>query len=103
MTMTTSMENLSPEGSLGGLNSELMCEVCGETRENHGDKKHKFSTDGQLLEIEQGPPPKQQPPLARDPREGPNVYMAFTTLVEVLAERQLLNSADIIRIFRGEG
>jgi hypothetical protein len=100
------------------ISPDDVCEVCGTVRDEHGDKMHKFSTDGQLIPLEQGKPPAKEAPRHRDDPPptsagvGPDLGMAFATLIEVLAEKQisfdgvgreLLTKQDIIRIFSGKG
>lgn len=93
------------------------CEVCGTKRDEHGDRMHQFSMDGQLIELKPGPEGRK-PPQTKEEAEAeqlknlPNIGRAFATLVEVLAEkkinfdgvnRPLLDAKDIIRIFSGQG
>lgn len=82
-----------------------VCEVCDETRENHGDKHHVFSTDGVLTPIKPGPPARNTPPrertdevkrLGRDPEVG-----AMMRLIEVLIEKEVLSALDVLRVFGG--
>lgn len=79
-----------------------VCQVCSETRENHGDKLHHFSTDGQLVSKTPPPAPKNTPPtpagsaLARDPLVGP-----LLRLVEQLVSKGILEPQDLVRIFGG--
>lgn len=92
------------------------CLVCGTKRDEHGDKHHKFSTDGQLVELDPAPKPRMEAPRHRDDlagvEPGPDLKLAFATLVEVLSEKQinfdgvnrpLLSTHDVIRIFSGRG
>ena len=76
------------------------CQICSETRENHGDKHHKFSVDGQLAMLEPPPKPRATPPkeIGRD-----ETAIAFATLLEVLAEKEIIGAKDIIRILTGQG
>lgn len=77
------------------------CQVCGVSREMHGDKNHKFSLDGQLVGLDPPPKPRQESPVHRD--EERIKAASFATLIEVLAEKKLLDAKDIIRIFTGQG
>lgn len=95
------------------------CVHCGLTRDEHGDSQHKFSLDGQLIPIDPPPKPSREAPRHRDDppapagvEVGPDLKLAFATLVEVLAEkkisfdgvnRPLLDTKDVIRIFSGKG
>lgn len=75
------------------------CQICGETRENHGDKMHKFSTDGQLVPLDPPKPPTTPPPKHRDDVVAEAIKAeSFAMLLEVLAEKNILNEKDIIRI-----
>lgn len=92
------------------INYDDLCGVCGTQRDQHGDKNHVFRLDDMLIPIAPGPDPKKTPPRHRDDessrpptREGPNVGRAFATLVEVLAEKGIVDHKDIIRIFSGQG
>lgn len=75
------------------------CQVCGEIRENHGDKNHKFSTDGQLLPLDPPKPASREAPRHRDDVVAEAIKAeSFAMLLEVLAEKNILNEKDIIRI-----
>lgn len=90
MTTTTTDQTVSADD---------VCEVCGETRENHGDKKHKFSIDGQLIPIEPGPKPSNTPParaVANDP-----VARLHLRLVERLVAKGIFDGTDLLYIFGG--
>lgn len=96
-----------------GLNPDEECQVCGTTRENHGDKNHQFSIDGQLIPLKQGKPPRQQPPQRRDEAPTPmsqtaqelakdaTAQMAMR-LIEVLTKKGLLTGEDLFVIFGGQ-
>jgi hypothetical protein len=71
--------------------------ICLETRENHGDKQHEFSEDGQLVQKKPADPPKKNAPEEKVPDAFK--AKALTTLVEILAEKGVLGAPDIIRIF----
>jgi hypothetical protein len=77
------------------------CGVCGETRENHGDKMHEFTLTDQVIQKKPGEPARQNPPRERGTTEpSPQAKAAsFACLVEVLAEKGILDHHDIIRIF----
>lgn len=86
-------------------NLDDRCGVCDETRENHGDKNHKFDLYGQLVPIEPRPEPRNTPPekrrasVAADSTPEDEVRRSFVALVEILAEKDILVAKDIIRIF----
>lgn len=89
-----------------------VCLVCGTVRDQHGDKNHKFSQDGQLIPLDPPPEPRMKAPRHRDDPpapaqpgvdDGPNIKLAFATLVEVLVDKGILDVKDVLRIFRGEG
>ncbi|WNO27778.1 hypothetical protein SEA_HUWBERT_26 [Microbacterium phage Huwbert] len=103
------------------ISPDDVCLVCGTKRDEHGDKHHQFSLTSDVpLPIPPGPDPTKQPPRHRDDPApdpagvdaGPNLKLAFATLVEVLSEksiafdgvnRPLLDTKDVIRIFSGKG
>lgn len=74
-----------------------VCQLCGLTRENHGDSNHEFSIDGQLIPTKPRPEPRQDPPRERVTQEMKANTLAM--LVEILAEKDILNAKDIVRIF----
>lgn len=76
------------------------CKVCGTTRENHGDKNHQFNPiDDSLIPLKPRPEPTRQPPKHRDDVVAEAIKAeSFATLLEVLAEKNILNEKDIIRI-----
>lgn len=101
MTTTTSKKPISPDD---------LCGICELTRENHGDPQHKFSIDGDLIPIEQGPPARQVPPkergqtlspqaeaINRDPLTGLTIR-----LIEALTAKGLLTGEDLTKIFGGK-
>lgn len=77
------------------------CLICGTKRDEHGDKLHQFSTDGSLVPITPGVKPREEAPKPKSEvtTSGPDVSKAFAALVEILAEKELINARDIIRIF----
>lgn len=92
------------------INHDDPCGVCGTQRDQHGDKNHVFRLDDVLIPVTPGPPAKNTPPRHRDDEpsrshtlQGPDVGRAFATLVEVLAEKGIVDHRDIIRIFSGQG
>lgn len=87
------MSNISPDD---------LCQVCQTPRDQHGDKHHKFSVDGQLIQLDP-PKPRQEAPRHRDEKPAAPEAKAFATLIEVLAEKNILNTKDVIRIFSGQG
>lgn len=94
-----------------------LCVICDTKRDEHGDRQHQFSLDGQLIPLNPGPEGRKPPQTkaeaeAEQLKNLPDIGRAFATLVEVLAEkkinfdgvnRPLLDTKDIIRIFSGQG
>jgi hypothetical protein len=86
------------------LNPDEACEVCGETRINHGDKQHRFSTDGALIPVQPGPAPRNAPPtsggqaaiLSKDP-----TTQLVLRLVDRLINNGTLSGDDALYIFGG--
>jgi hypothetical protein len=81
-----------------------MCQIdgCNTIRADHGDKRHKFSEHGELIAVEAGPPAQNQPPKERGSNSSNDteaIKASFAALVEVLAEKNILNTHDIVRIF----
>lgn len=96
-----------------GLDPSEPCLVCFEARENHGDKNHQFSVDGQLIPLKKGDPPRQQPPRRRDESSTPMGEAASEVakdataqmtlrLIEVLTKKGLLTGEDLFIIFGGQ-
>lgn len=86
-----------------------VCLVCGTMREEHGDKHHLFNiTDDTLIPLKPGPEPRNKPPRERgeslkaDPAPD-HVAESFATLMEILVEKDILDTKDILRVFRGRG
>lgn len=78
------------------------CQICQQTRVNHGDAHHKFSTDGQLTPLDPPPKPRAEPPVHRD--DVPAIQArSFAVLMEILLEKNLLDAKDVIRVFTGNG
>lgn len=79
-----------------------MCGVCGETRENHGDKNHEFNIDGELKPLKkpevgrQAAPTRRGDELAKDP-----VAQVMLRLIEVLGTKGVLSPYDNMYIFGG--
>lgn len=86
-----------------------ICEICSTTRENHGDRQHKFSEDGQLVPMPAGPPAKNEPPqlkgeppklsppgveLAKDP-----VARLQLRMVERLTAKGIFTADDLLYLF----
>lgn len=91
------------------ISPDDVCEICGTTRENHGDKHHKFSEDGQLLPLEKGSKPRQEIPKAKEElsREAEiiaNDPVANLTLrfIERMIQRNQLDGEDLMYIFGGK-
>lgn len=84
-------------------NPDEVCGVCEETRENHGDKNHEFNAEGVLIPKKKAPDkapdaPKPPPPPSTQ-ADVKHIQDSFATLVEVLAEKEILSPHDIVRIF----
>jgi hypothetical protein len=86
------------------------CLVCDTTRENHGDKRHKFNdVDDQLYPLDPPPKPRAEAPRERGETPAPAVVAemikaeSFATLMEVLVEKEILDAKDVIRVFTGKG
>lgn len=82
------------------------CGVCNTLRDEHGDKRHEFNLDGQLIELGPAPTARQQPPqakgepsakaneLSRDP-----VASLCLRLTERLVAKGLFDGDDLMYIF----
>jgi hypothetical protein len=77
------------------------CEICLTTRELHGDKNHQFSTDGELIPIKQGDPPRRQPPTVAGQVANDPVARLTLRLIETLVQKQVLVGDDLVHIFGG--
>lgn len=84
-----------------------VCALCSYLREEHGDKNHKFSVEGELIPIEPGPPPRQEAPKARDSTPEAQVLgndpvtKVVLRMVERMVSKQLLSGEDLVYIFGG--
>jgi hypothetical protein len=76
------------------------CALCSLTRENHGDAHHEFSVDGSLKMLKKPEPARQTPPAERGTEQ--IKAKSFAMLLEVLSEKGILNSVDLIRIFSAD-
>lgn len=92
---------------MADIKPDDICGVCNETRENHGDKQHKFSIEGILEEKDPPAPPRQAPPrergqspeaaaLGRDPVAG-----LVLRLIETLVQKEVLKGDDLVKLFGG--
>lgn len=94
-----------------GLNPDDECKVCGQNRDAHGDTEHAFSEDGQLRRRKPAVPARQDPPMERGEGNDRRIQLkptypleqAFATLMEVLAEKDILTAPEVVRIFSGRG
>lgn len=86
-------------------NPDEPCQLCGVTRENHGDANHVFSTDGQLIPLRKGDPPRQEAPKERGetpkPKGVEELEKAFLRLNEVLLSKGVIDGRDLIQILGG--
>lgn len=82
------------------------CQLCGETRENHGDSNHEFSVDGSLVPKKR-PEPGKPAPQEKDPNRPAKpsgveeLEKAFLRLNEVLLSKGVLDGRDLIQILGG--
>lgn len=87
---------------MSNLNPDDLCAICETRRDEHGDKNHKFSTDGILIQVKPGDNPKSAPPtnpnnpLNRDP-----LTPVILRLVERMIQAGLLEGDDLQYIFGG--
>jgi len=97
------MRKMTTSSSTPSTNSDpdAECLLCNTTRENHGDRNHKFSEDGLLRPLDPPPKPRQEAPVHRDEQQ--IKATSFATLMEVLVEKNILDAKDVIRIFTGQG
>lgn len=83
------------------MSPDEVCAVCQTTRENHGDKNHEFDANDSFPRLKKQPEPEKpaQPSLGGPTKQGPTPSeMAMLELIEVLAEKQILNNKDLIRV-----
>lgn len=98
---TTSKKPISPDD---------LCGVCEITRENHGDPRHQFSIEGDLIPVESGPPARATPPRERGEALSPQAAAVnrdpltglTLRLIEVLTAKELLSGEDLVKIFGGK-
>lgn len=82
------------------LDPDEECGVCGTTREQHGDKNHKFSVDGVLEPLDPKPVPRALPPGVRGGVD-PSTRVVLR-LVEVLIAKGVLDGQDLVHVFGGD-
>lgn len=75
-----------------------VCGVCGFEREAHGDSNHEFNLEGVLVAKKAPEPPRKTAPAATDQIKA----YAFLELIEVLIEKQLLDTRDVARILSAD-
>lgn len=88
-----------------------ICQLCFTKRDEHGDRRHKFSDNGELEEADSTPPPSTRPKektplskkeaakveaLSKDP-----VARLQLRLIEVLTKRGMLDGEELSFIFGG--
>lgn len=96
------MSSSSTSSTKPDLQPDDVCAVCQTTREMHGDKNHKFDTENDVPQKLDPPPrPRQDPPTPRGITDQIKA-VSFAMLMEVLAEKNILDAKDIIRIFTAE-
>lgn len=91
------------------LDPDEPCGVCDTARADHGDMKHEFNADGDLIPIKAGPPPKKEAPQHRDdvPTMSPAAEVLakdvstqmVLRMVERMTAKGLLNGEDLQYIF----
>lgn len=82
------------------------CGVCGTTREDHGDKQHKFSMEGILTPLDPPPKPRQQPPVAKGEMSPEAQVLSkdpttqvMLRMVNRMVAKGLFDGADLMYIF----
>lgn len=89
------------------ISPDDICEVCSTKRDEHGDRNHKFSTDGELVPLEKAAKPRQEPPKERSTVQhafpGTNDMASLhLRLVERLVAKGLFDAEDLLYIFGGK-
>lgn len=78
-----------------------ICAICGETRENHGDKRHVFSVDGELVDLPTPAKARQQSPEGRALAKDPTANLMLRVVQKLIA-KNILDGEDLVYIFGGE-
>ena len=92
-----------------------ICVLCGIMRMDHGDSNHKFSINGELIPVKEGPAPQNQPPKVKPEHMTDQEKLDVATaelaksmelnavlrLTEVLIEKCVLTAQDTLYIFSG--
>jgi hypothetical protein len=73
--------------------------VCFTTRENHGDKHHKFSVNGELIQRDPTPKRRQEPPREKGSGDFARIERTLLKLVSTLVEKKLIDATDLLYIF----
>ena len=83
-----------------------VCEICGTQRDEHGDKHHRFSEEGEFVPMEAGAKPRQEAPKERGSAPRPvgteHVAALHLRLIEVLVEKGILDGEDLHKLFGGQ-
>lgn len=81
---------------------DQLCVLCGTKRDEHGDRRHGFSTTGELVQLPPSTPARSTPPSA------PQVSMQVSQLsavllrlIETLASAGVISGTDLVAIFGG--
>lgn len=81
-----------------------VCEVCGETRENHGDRQHEFSLDGVLKQKK--PTEKARAEAPRERGSGPAAALAQDPvarlqlrMIERMVAKGVFDGEDLMYVF----
>lgn len=100
-----------PKSKKTQIDPDEECKVCSLPRVLHGDSHHQFSTDGQLRVKPEPPKPKQEAPRLKPENADRDQLIgdmkksieanAVMRLVEVLAEKELLSTLEVMYIFSG--
>lgn len=85
---------------------DQVCAVCGGKRDEHGDKNHLFSLDGQLIPKAPGLPPRRKAPRERQlgtdmPDRDDPVARLTLRMIERMVVKGQLNESDLFAIFGG--
>lgn len=85
------------------MSPDDVCILCYTKRDQHGDRQHKFSLDGQLEKIDPPAPPRQVPPVSDIAHQLANQMSTqlVLKLVERMVAKDMLTADDMLYIFSG--